>query len=379
MKYGVECSFGLSCCKSRFLLAALLFLGQATATYAATSTGSPAVPPSGLSNALSLGFHVDSEAVSNVLGGLRTGTRLDTLAKLGVTLDTAPMGWWSGGRLYISAMGIDSGQPSRNDIGDAQSVSNIEAPNAGRLYTFWYRQRFAATDVRFGLIDMNTLFDVTDAASDLLNASFGLDPTLSANLPVSTFPKPGYGVVVTHTRHPLGWKVGVFQGNPNERESVLNGGAMMIGEVDYGQQASDPTRVSFGLWRYRRSEAAVAPSQLWGGYLNVTQLVYKGAATESRVFVQLGACPSPGSTAPRHIGLGLDVSAPFPGRPNDRFLLALTQESLRGLKAETAYEVAYVWTLGPHYFLEPDMQYVQHPGGYLPNATVLMLRAHVEF
>ena len=47
--------------------------------------------------------------------------------------------------------------------------------------------------------------------------------------------------------------------------------------------------------------------------------------------------------------------------------------------AETAYELTYVAKLTEHLSLQPDLQYIQHPNGYFPDATVGILRLHVEF
>ncbi|MEJ2646010.1 MAG: hypothetical protein P8180_14015 [Gammaproteobacteria bacterium] len=198
-----------------------------------------------LRQALQTGVHMDTESVSNVAGGLRRATAFDTLLHAGFNLDSGALGLWQGGKLRLSAIHIDSGQPDTYDVGDLQVTSNIAAPNATRVYQFWYRQRlFERVALRVGLIDMNQYFAVTPHAGTFLNASFGIVPTIASNVPSSIYPTPGAGVIVSG--HAGGWQgqVGVFQGQPSERGEPFGHGAMAIAQFQRGP-------VQAGLWNYR--------------------------------------------------------------------------------------------------------------------------------
>ena len=155
-------------------------------------------------HAFRFGFHVDTEAVSDVRGGQRRGNAYDTLIHMALAMDTDPLGMWEGGRLMVSGVKIDSDQPSTAYIGDIQGVSNIAAHSGSRLFQAWYRQTFSnGVKGRIGLIDLSNYFDVTEFAGNLLNASFGITPTITSNVPTSTFPEPGLGAIASVAK--AGW------------------------------------------------------------------------------------------------------------------------------------------------------------------------------
>ena len=64
--------------------------------------------------------------------------------------------------------------------GDTQVVSNIDAEQAFRLYEFWYQHPFTdGLNLKFGLYDLNSEFDVVNSAAMFLNGSHGIVPTYS--------------------------------------------------------------------------------------------------------------------------------------------------------------------------------------------------------
>jgi predicted dehydrogenase len=83
---------------------------------------------------------------------------------------------------------------------------------------------------------------------------------------------------------------------------------------------------------------------------------------------------------PRYLGLGLRVERPFAGRPQDSLSLGLARASLRGqAHAETVLELGYAYKLAEGLYLQPDVQRIWHAAGDGPAATVLTLRAHIEY
>ncbi|MGA7802566.1 MAG: carbohydrate porin [Gammaproteobacteria bacterium] len=324
-----------------------------------------------LRGALQVGMHLDTEAVSNVAGGLRRATAYDTVLHGGVNLDSAALGLWNGGRLRLSAVRITSGQPDVHNVGDLQVASNLAAPSATRIYQFWYRQRLArGLALRAGLVDMNQYFAVTPHASTFLNSSFGILPTVSANVPTSIYPKPGAGVMLDARGNGWDTELGAFQGEPSRRGEPFGHGAMVIGQVQRGA-------VQAGVWSYR--ETGEASRADWGAYGSVAGALGHGV----KGFVQLGASPRSGNTVPYYLGAGLMAGSPLPGRTGDRLGIALARAWIRSTaaRAETAWELTYVTRLSRHFYLQPDVQYIVHPSGSttVHNATVVFLRAHLEF
>ncbi len=78
-------------------------------------------------------FSLDSEIVDNLGGGIAPGSVGDTLLRLGFVLDGGAMGLPQGSRIKATLQRTQSGQPSATRVGDAQSVTNIEAASRSRF------------------------------------------------------------------------------------------------------------------------------------------------------------------------------------------------------------------------------------------------------
>lgn len=340
-------------------------------------------------SAFQWGLHIDSDAVSTLGGGLHHGTVGNNAVHLAVAMDTGALGGWSGGRFVASALRITSGEASVNKIGDLQVADNLDAPSSSRIYQLWYRQRFQASPggasfkLRGGLIDLNENFAATDAASLLLNASFGLNPTLSANVPISTYPKPGLGLEAAAQWSQWQWQLGIFQANPAKRSEGFKDGELVIGEMDYqtSMRDDDAAHVALGLWHYRQSDPALStyPKHDWGAYASLEVPLRDSA----RAFLQLGHAPDASNTVTHYLGLGLQVPAPIKGRPNDAFSAGIAHAVIRNSTAgsETSFEVSYLAQLYRYVTLQPDLQYIRHPSGNrdIRDAVVAIVRLHLEF
>ena len=380
------------------LLAAVVFSISALAARAHDTAVDPIddVPEAALRPLLSdepspfqWSVHLDSEAVSNRDGGVQRGTASDTVVHAAMAVDTQPLGLWAGGRLAASAVSINSGQPSQRYVGDLQGVSNLEAETATRLFQLWYRQEFdrAGLRVKGGLIDMNQDFVATDSAATLLNASFGLMPTLSANIPASSYPEPGFGLEAAATWQHWLYQIGLFQADPGDRSGFFRHGHLLIGEADYDLTAGGQSwgHYKLGVWHYRQSDAVpgTVPTNDRGAYGIVDQTLFRRGPRDLGVFVQLGSSPSSTNEVPYYLGAGLQLRAPFRHRPGDLLTAGIAHARVRGddVTAETTYELSYVFRVHRIATLQPDLQVVRHPGGQsdINDAVVAILRLHLEF
>ena len=382
---------------TRILAAALFSIGilparaQHTAPETDDNVPAPARRPliSEAPSAFQWSLHFDSEAVSDVGGGLRRGTVSDTVVHAAMAMDTQPLGLWAGGRLAASALTIRSGEPSPNYIGALQPVSNFEAEPATRIYQLWYQQQFRWADSRLkaGLIDLNQDLMAVDSAATLLNGSFGVMPTLSANVPASSYPKPGFGIEVAAAWQPWQFQLGVFQPDPTDRGSLFQHGQLFIGEAGYDRTVNGQPwgRYKLGVWQYRQSDADLAgvPANDSGVYGIVDQTLFRRGPRDASVFMQAGASPRSANAVPYYLGAGLQLHAPFRRRPNDLFTAGIAHARIRGDKStgETVYELSYIVRLHRFANLQPDLQYIGHPGGQtdINNALVAILRLHLEF
>lgn len=362
-----------------------------------------------IADGLSWAGHVDSEIFSNYSGGVRRGSEANIVGQFGLEYDTRKAELWRGGKFTFSVMGIYSGGVQPGYSGDIQTASNIWAPSALRIYDAAYRQKIAPwLNARIGITDINYYFDVTGNALQLLNSSFGITPTLTANVPgTATFPYSGLGAMVGV--HGALWssKAGIFQGDPQHRGSAFGRGYMALweGGMHWGEKGDDDPDddtddygkyiLKIGAWRYEQ------PHPDLPGLSPSTAGVYAVAEGNWEVpgdrdlgaFVQMGGAPQDFNPVPWYLGVGLRLGHPFPGRPDDSLSIGMARAWLRsgpvaaglGVEpadirgAETSYELTYVAKLTEHVSLQPDLQYIQHPSGYYPDSTVGLLRVHVEF
>lgn len=404
------------------LCAASLF-GYSKAGLADTANGTPesAVPNiPGLSakylpaythigNGLSWAGHLDSEIFSNFSGGIKPGSEGNIVGQIGAEYDTEKAGLWKGGKFTLSLMGIYSSGVQQNYSGDIQTASNIWAPNAVRFYDAAYRQRWTDwLNTRVGYMDVNYYFDVTANALQLLNSSFGMAPSITVNVPgTATYPYSGLGLLVSTHSAQLSNKFAIFQGDPQHQTSAFTRGYMALweGALHWGHKADEDMEdntdeygqyeLKVGAWRYQQANPErynLSPSTA-GVYGIVEGNWTLAGERQLGAFLQAGAAPENINPVPWYLGLGLRLGHPFASRPDDSISIGMAKAWLRpdvvaaGLdvtpsnihSAETSYELTYLAKLTRHINIQPDLQYIQHPSGYYPDAMVGMLRLHVEF
>ncbi len=151
---------------------------------------------------LSLVMQGRIESVSNLNGGIAPGTTATGLWLGGLALHTSEAGWWQGGLFVIEGLAADGSNPDSLYVGDLQGVSNLTTPypHMAHLYKAFYRQRLGRYTVRLGLINPNDYFNDTGVASDLFNASYGIYPTITVNIPYTpTYPCSSLGAMVSAT------------------------------------------------------------------------------------------------------------------------------------------------------------------------------------
>lgn len=322
-------------------------------------------------------FSLDSEVVDNLGGGIAPGSVGDTLARLGFVLDGGALGLPQGSRIKATLQRTQSGQPSATRVGDAQSVTNIEAASRSRFYELWYGQPVGAHwELRAGLIAADAHFDVLDSAGLLLNGSFGAEPIWSGDTVAPIFPMSGIGAMAT--LHVGAWtsRTGVFQADPQDRSSALHRGSTWMEEGAWHGSGT----YKLGAWSYRPDGPAEAqlPQANWGAYLSMDQPL-EGGDNPPSAFARAGWSPRRVGAVGYDFEAGVLVPGPLPGRSQDQFSLGVARARFRGLGTETTYEATYQIVLAPHLALQPDLQYVVHPDGTLPSALVATLRLHVGF
>ncbi len=318
-------------------------------------------------------------AVIASAGGAAPGRSYDSLFRASIAADGAALGLSAAWHFDVTVACMQNGRSISDGVGDVQGVINLDADSRCRPYTLSAAQDFGAgVSAQLGLIPADQYFDVADSCGVLLNSSFGVEPTWSRNTVAPIYPTAGVGAVVTWQHGAWLDRAGLFQVDPNRLGSAFHEGALFLDEVVYHDAAAGSGTYKIGLWGYRPhgGTSASLPPANWGLYLIAEQPLAAGDAT---AFFRIGLSPDAASEVPLDLQAGVAVPAAWPGRPDDQMSLGIAMAELRGGRTETAVEATYVLAISGHVSLQPDLQYLLHPGGTRAPATVLALRLHLAF
>jgi porin len=351
----------------------------------------------------------------NTTGGLRTGgVYLDNL-DLTVAVDGERAFGARGWSAFVYGLYTNSARFSERYVGDAMTVSNIDAPEAWRLYEAWLEWRSASTDpwsVRFGLYDLNSEFDMSDGRSLFIHSTHGVGHELGQtgqNGP-SIFPVTSLAVRAAFAPAP-GWRVLVaaFDAVPGDPEHPssnrirVNGEEGALGVAELQWTGERVTKLSLGHWRYtaefddlRSTEAAPRPPRddnagVYGAI--EVMLDAAGAEPNTLAFLRYGVANDTVNEFADSLGVGLRRRGLFAARPDDELGVAYSHARLgdaaRALGAaagtprdeyEAAIELTYRAPITPWLTLQPDVQYIFNPGAdaALDDSLAIGLRLEVS-
>jgi porin len=357
-----------------------------------------------------------SEIWQNMHGGLRTGNKVLGDLDVAAEIDGERAFGLEGVTLFANGLFIHGGSLSGQYIGDAQTVSNIEAPHQARLFELWVEKRFGSTNeghsLRVGLYDLNSEFDVSDTGSLFVNSSHGISPQISQtglNGP-SIFPVTSLGA---RWRWALGpaWSAQFVAldgvpGDPNRPASNAirldsRDGVLLAGEI--ARQGARLKKAAVGVWRYTARFDAFDPSASDAtsparrrGDPGVYALIDTQLFTERddgkqglSGFVRAGTADSRVNRFANFLGAGLVYTGALPQRPEDQLGLAVASANNGGAyrissardgittdRRETAIELTYRFALTSWLTLQGDLQHIINPdtNPLLADATAIGLR-----
>jgi porin len=196
------------------------------------------------------------ETFGNVSGGVKQGFETDGLTTVTLQMDTEKAFGLKGGTLNVSGLQYWGGNLSANNLLVVQTLSDIEAPVAVRLWELWYQQKFGDKfDVKIGEQSLDQEFTISPTANTLfINGVSGFPALPAADLPSGgpVYPLAGLGVrgraQLADSLTLLG---GLFNGsaiprdspntpasNPNGVSFPLDVGALAIAELQYAYGSS---------------------------------------------------------------------------------------------------------------------------------------------
>jgi porin len=407
----------------------------ALSVMAATACGTPALGGQtavgdSVVRPLTIAFWYTGDLLQNAAGGARQGAAFAGAAGAEFTVQLGRVLGWHGASIFAFALDTHGGAPS-DLVGDVQGVSSLEAPSVVRLEEVWLQQNLLGNRLSWlaGRYDLNTEFYRLQSAALFLNSSFGIGPefALSGVAEPSIFPNTAVGTRVDVKPSPnVVWRAAVLDGEPVGRPGggirlfAPGDGVLIVGEAAFlsrpdtvgeprqrrfrigrGLARSYAGKLALGAWYYTArfpdlvdtlaDGEPVRNRGSGGAYLIADQTVWsaeRGRPGALTAFAQLGLGDGRANQIGGYLGGGLTLTAPFPSRAHDALGLAVAAardgshykraHTAAGDHAasETALELTYLAQLSSWLTVQPDVQYVIHPGGTRAerNAVVLGLR-----
>lgn len=351
----------------------------------------------------------------NAHGGLRTGAvYLDNL-DLTLAIDGEQAWGIPGLEAFAYVLYNNKARFSERYVGDAMTVSNIDAAGAVRLYEAWMQWSDGEAQpysVRFGLYDLNSEFDTSDSRSLFIHSTHGVGHELGQtgeNGP-SIFP-------VTSLAARFAWQpatdwqllAAVLDGVPGDRDNPNHSGIHLSGDegalaITEAQWSHGRVRkLSLGHWQYtadfddvRSSDAAplARRDDNIGTYaaLEVALGEYQGEEPSAAAFIRYGVANGRINEFDKALGVGVHRWGWIAARSEDdvglAFSWARVSAATRTAAAsagaprdhyEAAIELTYRAAVNEWLTIQPDVQFIFNPGADSTLSNSLALGIRFEF
>lgn len=353
-------------------------------------------------------------------GAVYEGSTLATLQ-----IDTAKAIGLPGGTFRASMYQIHGQGLTAGNLGNLNTVSNIEASPGTRLFDLRDEQSLlgGAVSLRLGQQAADEEFQVSTYGGLFINASFGW-PTLAAvALPAGG---PAYplaalgGRLKVQPRDDLAILLGVYSGSPASAGQddasgtafVLDQGVFVIGEVQYSINAGDnsaglPGTYKLGAWynsnafpdqRYgadgllladpASSGVPLSRSGNYSLYAVADQMVWREPGTKDQgigVFVRITGASGDRNPVSAFFNAGATWKGVISARPDDTLGIGIGLARISDNASaadrdvalfsgapypvrthETVLELTYQAAVTPWLTVQPDFQYIFNPGGGQP-------------
>lgn len=336
----------------------------------------------------SIGFEHITDYFSNVSGGIATGSDFIGLGNLYADHQGGAWSWHA--NLFLP-YGTSF---TERHAGDFSVASNIDTGNLDpRLAEFWWQRDVGSTNVRFGMLALDTEFWGSAGGSVFINSVFGAPTIISANLPnPSIFPTATLGVRGQWRFGLAGLlRIAVVDGDAGDpvdaNEHGLNvnfrsnEGVFVAAEyeLDWTPEGGMPALFKMGAFHHsgeletidgsRRSSTAgvyaIVDQPLgerfgWFGRIGYTRKALAYAPWSVEVGLNFADLLGSGGT----LGIGVahvdinDAVGPA---------LGFTPEN------ETVIEITFEWPVTDWFTLQPDLQYILNTGGFDEGGRTVVL------
>jgi len=346
------------------------------------------------------------EGFRNFQGGIDTAHTVGaTTFDLNLALDTDKLLHWHGGEFYVDLEDHAFRNPSTALVGDLQVFDKQNSPPYLQIFEMWYQQKLFDDKIRvkIGKVDANSEFSVIDNGLPFISSSTQVSPTIFV-FPTTPDPMPSVNVFFTPNESYYA-SFGAYYANRSDRFGDLvddpakiqptASGTFLIGETGlkwHGAPILEQAgNLKVGAWGHTGTFTRFDGAQQDGTYgyyaiLNQTIWQPKGEPDNGRgvrTFLEYGGTERDINPIDRHIGGGITWTGPIDARSNDIIGFSpqyahITPQAGLPHPYELALETFYQWKLSPWAFVQPDLQYIVHPGGTQSNALVATLRLQIS-
>ena len=377
---------------------------------------------------IQMGFNYISDVLADVKGGIRRGTIYEGRAEYTFDACLGKLIGWQNANFHINFYQIHGTGLSRYYVGNVLPVSYSEALPSTRLFEIFIQQKLldGKIDVRLGQLAADSEFVASNYVNIFINGSFGWPAITASNLPSGgpAYPLATPGVRVKYqATDALLLMAGFYNGDPagpgtNDPQLRNRYGfnfrtgdkPFVIGEAAYQYKLTDelPGTLKLGGWRHFGSfndqrfgtdslsladpasnGQALRHKGNFGYYGMIDQLLWQkpggDAGNGLGAFVRAFGNPSDRNLLNFYADAGLNFKGVIAARPNDAFGIAaaytrvskrvrdldLDAQAFGGTAPlrdhELGIELSYVAAIIDGWTLQPDVQFIFHPGLHVAN------------
>ncbi len=377
------------------------------------------------------GFIYTGEVIGNTTGGIRRGAIYEGLLEAYVEVDLEKLAGWQGLSFFSNSFQIHGqGGPGNTLVGNIVTISDIEALPSTRLSEIWLEQKLlgGGATIRAGQLVSDTEFLVSQYFTLFISKDW---PTITSEdlpsggpaYPLST---PGVRLRIDPNKD-VSFLVAIFEGDPagpgpgdpqlRDRYGLnfrLRDPPLMLAEAQYRYNQERFSTglaggVRLGAWHHfgrfddQRFDvlglsladpaSAGVPKRLPGEsgiYGVIDQQLYRPPGGDANsgvgVFSRIAAAQPDRSPIDFYVDGGIVFTGLVPGRPKDAFGGAFIYSHVSSRASaldcdhilfsgvpqpvgdyELSLEFTYAAEIVPGWTVQPDLQFVIHPGANIPN------------
>lgn len=313
------------------------------------------------------------------------------MENLVVILNTQKAGLWKGGKFKVHAINTHGHMPSEENTHDLQVYDNLEAGDHTGFFELAYEQKVGNFYILAGQYDLNSDFMSTYYCNLFLNSSFAISPILPLNVPASIYPVTAPCVYIRYVPEKKWvYRLATYVGSPGDFDDSrynLNlavhpdKGYLTIGEAEYANLSGFEKAGIFKIGGFYYSGVLYSAGDSskvlhgdYGMYLLASKRLapsFNGKGEGLNGFFQAGFAPGDRNKVSYFLASGIRARGFAKNRVHDVFGLGISWMGIshqycqyipNSYQSETALEFTYKISVNNEYLIQPDFQYLIHPG-----------------